>query len=130
LMGARGDTRKRRKLKAKLALTEHECWLCLGYYGPLDFTLPYRHMLSVEIDEEIPFSKGGDPFDKDGTHLVHRFCNLKKGSKILPRGAFSRGVENYFSSWKQPPGSSLGSPKPAGSVAGQVFEKPRPSREW
>lgn len=91
-MGARGDTRKRRKLRAKLALREHECWLCLGYYGPLDFTLPRTDILAVEIDEEIPFSKGGDPSDLGNTHLVHRYCNLKKGSRILPRGAFSNGV--------------------------------------
>ena len=104
-VGARGDNRKRRRLKARLALREHECWLCLGYYGPLDYSLPPHHMFAVEIDEEIPFSKGGNPFDLQGTHLVHRFCNLQKGSKILPRGAFSNGI-------------------------GVKTEKPSPSREW
>jgi len=119
-MGARGDTRKRRKLKAKLAQSEHECWLCLGYYGPLDLSLPYRHMLAVEIDEEIPFSKGGDPFDKHGTHLVHRFCNLKKGSRVLPRGAFSEGVESYF--------EKRHGMRVDGGHGGHA--KPEPSRNW
>ena len=119
-MGARGDNRKRRRLKARLALREHECWLCLGYYGPLDMSLPYRHMFAVEIDEEVPFSKGGDPSDLYGTHLVHRFCNLKKGSKILPYGVFREGVENAF---KYSSAYSEGE-------HGVVDVKPSPSREW
>ena len=130
-MGARGDTRKRRKLKSKLALRERECWLCLGYYGPLDLSLPYRHPLAVEIDEEIPFSKGGDPFDLSGTHLVHRFCNLKKGSKVLPCGAFSEGVEKClgvgFGGGLEPEhaaGHGLG------LRTGPGVQKPEPSREW
>ena len=119
-MGARGDTRKRRKLKARLAVSEHECWLCLGYYGPLDFSLPYLHPFAVEIDEEVPFSKGGDPNDPRGTHLVHRFCNLKKGSKILPRGAFSEGIE----------ASGVNGRRAASEGFAKKSEKPSPSRAW
>ena len=119
-MGARGDNRKRRKLKAKLAMREHECWLCLGYYGPLDFSLPHRHLFAVEIDEEIPFSKGGDPLDISGTHLVHRFCNLKKGSKVLPRGAFSEGVERCINSENARDNRNIG----------MRISKPKPSRRW
>lgn len=87
-MGKRGDSRKRERLKRRLAMVERDCWLCLE---PLDFSLPCGHPRSVEIDEEIPFSKGGNPLDYKGTHLVHRECNLKKGSRVLRMGALARG---------------------------------------
>lgn len=88
-MSRRGNSRKREALRRRLAMTEHECWLCLGARGPLDLTLPPGLPLSVEIDEETPFSKGGDPLDPRTTHLVHRCCNLEKGARVLPMGAFA-----------------------------------------
>lgn len=93
-MGKRGNSRKRDRLKRRLAMTEHECWLCLGARGPLDLSLPPGLPLSVEIDEEVPFSKGGDPLDPRGTHLVHRVCNLQKGASVLKRGAFADSSSN------------------------------------
>ena len=102
-MSRRGNSRKRERLRRRLAITEHECWLCLGARGPLDFSLPKGHPLAVEIDEEVPYSKGGDPLDPRQTHLVHRCCNLKKGARLLPKGAFAEHAE---------------------------AEQPKPSREW
>lgn len=88
-MGKRGNFRHRERLRRKLAERECECWLCLGARGPLDLSLPAGHPLAVEIDEEIPVSKGGDPLDERNCHLVHRCCNLQKGARMLPRGAFA-----------------------------------------
>lgn len=87
-MSRRGNSRKRERLRCRLAAVERECWLCLGKRGPLDLSLPPGLPLSVELDEEIPFSKGGDPLDPRCVHLVHRCCNLEKGARVLPRGAF------------------------------------------
>ncbi len=103
-MGKRGNWRKRERLRRRLAITEHECWLCKGARGPLDLSIPRWHPLAVEIDEEVPYSKGGDPLDIENTHLVHRCCNLAKGAMVLPEGAFSD--------------------------AGGGVTAPEPSREW
>lgn len=86
-MGKRGSTRRRDALKRKLSYSEDVCWLCLE---PLDLEVPTPHPDSVEIDEEIPFSLGGSSLDSSNCHLVHRRCNLRKGAKILPRGALAR----------------------------------------
>lgn len=88
-MGKRGNFRLRERLRRRLAEREDECWLCLGARGPLDLSLPAGHPLSVEIDEEIPVSKGGSPLDEGNCHLVHRCCNLQKGARVLQRGAFA-----------------------------------------
>lgn len=88
-MGKRGNFRHRERLRRRLAEREDVCWLCLGARGPLDLSIPAGHPLSVEIDEEVPVSKGGSPVDEGNCHLVHRACNLQKGARILPRGAFA-----------------------------------------
>ena len=87
-MGKRGNFRRRERMRRALSAVEHECWLCLGARGPLDFSLPATHPLAVEIDEEVPVSRGGDPLDLSNAHLVHRYCNIEKGGRVLPRGAF------------------------------------------
>lgn len=87
-MGKRGNFRRREAMRRRLAAREggDVCWLCLR---PLDHTLKTPHPQSVEIDEEIPVSLGGDPQDIGNCHLVHRACNLRKGPRVLPRGAFA-----------------------------------------
>ena len=90
-MSYRGSWRKRRRLKRRLAVTEHCCWLC---GKPLDFSLPRFHPEAVEIDEEIPVSKGGNPLDRKNCHLVHRSCNLAKGAKVLRQGALADSRED------------------------------------
>lgn len=66
---------------------EHVCWLCLE---PLDFSVSDRRdPRFVVLDEEVPVSKGGDPLDVSNVHLVCARCNLLKGDRILPRGAFA-----------------------------------------
>ena len=84
-MGKRGDSRRRARLKRRLAATEHDCWLCLF---PLDFTLHWLDPMAVEVDEELPASKGGDVYGRrTPCHLVHRCCNIEKADRVLPHGA-------------------------------------------
>ena len=87
----RGSYRKRQRIKRALMAIERVCWLCLL---PLDFTITdNRDPRFVVVDEELPVSKGGDPLDVGGCHLVHRQCNARKGARILPRGAFASPEE-------------------------------------
>lgn len=42
--------------------------------------------MSAEVDEIIPVSKGGSPFDRNNVQLVHRICNQRKGNKLIREG--------------------------------------------
>lgn len=48
----------------------------------VDTTLPPGQPLSPELDEIIPVSRGGSPYDIDNLQLVHRICNERKGAKM------------------------------------------------
>lgn len=92
--GSRGTVAKhraangggRRKVRHVVFARDDICWLCLE---PVDKTLPKCLPESPELDEEIPFSKGGSPTDPENVNLVHRACNQLKGDRVLPRGAFA-----------------------------------------
>ena len=102
-MGTRGNFRRREAMRRRLAAQEggDECWLC---GRPLDPSIPTPDPMSVEIDEIVPVALGGDPLDDANCRLVHRACNLRKGCRVLPQGAFA----------------PKGGPRP----------RPRPSRNW
>lgn len=87
MSNGRGSWHRRQRIKRALMATEKVCWLCLR---PLDFGVAdSRDPRYVVVDEELPVSKGGDPLDRANCHLVHNRCNGRKGSRILPRGAFA-----------------------------------------
>ena len=39
--------------------------------------------MSYELDEIIPVSRGGDPFDPDNVQPAHRICNERRGNKLM-----------------------------------------------
>lgn len=39
--------------------------------------------MSFELDELVPVSKGGSPFDFENVAPAHRICNQKRGNKAL-----------------------------------------------
>lgn len=41
------------------------------------------HDLSAEVDEDIPRSRGGSPYERANCHLMHRACNLYKDDLTL-----------------------------------------------
>lgn len=45
----------------------------------IDYSLPAGHPMSYELDEIVPVSKGGSPFDKANVQPAHRRCNQRKG---------------------------------------------------
>lgn len=74
---------KRREIRRWLMHTQDTCALC---GKPIDKTLNTPHPMSAEVDEIIPVSKGGSPYDRGNVQLVHRICNQRKGNKIYREG--------------------------------------------
>jgi 5-methylcytosine-specific restriction endonuclease McrA len=56
---------------------ESDCWLC---GEPVDRDLMFPHPGSPEVDEVVPVSLGGNPFDRGNCRLAHRLCNQQRGN--------------------------------------------------
>ena len=61
------------------------CWICraFGRPGHIDYSLPAGHPLSFEVDELVPVSKGGSPFDRANVDAAHRRCNQWRGNRSV-----------------------------------------------
>lgn len=88
----------RNAVVARVKREESICWLC---GRPVDKSLPYLmpgahtkrcanpagctgclpHPWRGEVDEIIPVSRGGSPFDRNNCKLSHRICNQKRSDK-------------------------------------------------
>ena len=80
----RRDPRKknaalRNSLRAKLIAMYDTCAIC---GRPIDKGLPQYHPMAPEVDEIIPVSQGGSPYDIDNLQLTHRICNERKGNRM------------------------------------------------
>lgn len=53
------------------------CALC---GKPIDKSLRTPDPMSPEVDEIVPVSLGGSPYDKSNCRLVHRICNQRRGN--------------------------------------------------
>lgn len=73
----RTNSTKRNRLRARVLREETHCGICLH---PVDVKLPHGLPESPEVDEIIPVSKGGDPYDRKNCRLTHRLCNQKRGN--------------------------------------------------
>ena len=89
---------RRRELVKRVKAEEHTCALC---GDPLDKTLTMDwgkhskrcvksdckgcipHPRRVEVDEDIPRSRGGSPYERKNTHAMERQCNQFKGAMTL-----------------------------------------------
>jgi 5-methylcytosine-specific restriction endonuclease McrA len=70
---------RRRQVRAQVLAEEDVCALC----GQLvDKTLPAGLPGSPEIDEVVPISLGGNPYDRRGCRLTHRLCNQRRGNGL------------------------------------------------
>lgn len=77
------DPSARAYCRAVLKRRGDPCYLC---GKPIDYSLPAGDPLSFEVDEVIPISKGGDPYDcRPGGNCrsTHRICNQRKGAKLV-----------------------------------------------
>lgn len=64
--------------KKVLAMYDY-CAIC---GRPVDKTLPAHHPMAPEVDEIVPVSRGGSPYDLDNLQLTHAKCNQMKGNKM------------------------------------------------
>lgn len=89
---------RRRQARARVLAEEHLCALCgqpvdktlgmtPGMHGPKctrgDCYGCSPHPASPEVDEDIPVSRGGSPYDRGNLSLMHRACNNWKGRRTL-----------------------------------------------
>jgi 5-methylcytosine-specific restriction endonuclease McrA len=78
---------RRRQVRAEVFRDEDHCGIC----GQLvDKTLPPYLPASPEVDEIVPVSKGGSPFDRDNCRLTHRRCNARRGNGSRPHPVIAR----------------------------------------
>lgn len=70
----------RRKVRSWLASQGRPCHLC---GRPIDYDLPAGDPMSFEVDEIVPVSKGGSPYDRDNVAPAHRICNERRGNRSL-----------------------------------------------
>lgn len=68
---------RRRQVRARVLAEESDCGIC---HKPVDKTLKTPHPGSPEVDEIIPVSLGGSPYDRDNCRLTHRLCNEQRGN--------------------------------------------------
>lgn len=71
------NSSKWNKRRARVREESH-CWLSLL---PVDKSLHHGLPGSPEIDEVVPVSKGGSPYERINGRLSHCLCNEKRGNK-------------------------------------------------
>lgn len=83
-----GSFKRRQDVRDWLLATQDTCALCgkpidksLGMYTGPDGKRHW-HPYAPEVDEIVPVSKGGSPYDRDNVQLVHRICNQRKGNSM------------------------------------------------
>ena len=81
---------RRRQVRAQVLAEEDNCAIC-GL--PVDKTLPAGLAGSPEVDEIIPVSKGGSPYDRANCRLTCRRCNARRGN-----GSRLRAIVTPFTS--------------------------------
>ena len=77
----RSNGAKRTALRKRVKSLGLPCALC---GEAIDYSLPQNHPMSYELDEIVPVSKGGDPFDINNVQPTHRRCNQIKGDGTKP----------------------------------------------
>lgn len=91
----RANGHRRRQVVARVLAEENTCWLCNGL---VDKTLTvvdgkhtkkcsdtdcagcFPHPMSPTVDEVVPVSLGGSPFERSNCRLAHRLHNIQRGN--------------------------------------------------
>lgn len=92
----RTNSSRRNKLRKRIATKGEPCAIC---GQPIDYSLPAGDPMSYELDEIIPVSKGGSPYDPDNVQPTHRICNQRKGNKVVQDGKKSTIRLPYSRNW-------------------------------
>ena len=75
----RSNGSRRNKLRARVRAMGLPCHIC---GGAIDYSLPAGHPMAYELDEIVPVSRGGDPYDPGNVAPAHRICNQRKGNRM------------------------------------------------
>ena len=73
----RTNGHRRDQVRRRVLAEEDTCWIC---GEPVDKSLPPWQHGSPEVDEVVPVSLGGDPYDRSNCRLSHRLCNVRRGN--------------------------------------------------
>ncbi len=75
----------RTKLRKRLKAEGRGCWICRAFGRPdtINYDLPARHPCSFEVDELVPVSLGGSPYDYANVDATHRECNNWRGNRSV-----------------------------------------------
>lgn len=76
----RANGSRRDKVRATVRSWGRPCAIC---GQPIDYSLPPGHPDSFEVDEIVPVSKGGSPFDVGNCQPAHRRCNQWRGARSM-----------------------------------------------
>ena len=89
---------RRREVVKRVRAEETHCALCdkhvdktlryeTGKHGPKCHNTDCKgcvpHPMSGEVDEDVPRSRGGSPYDRRNTRLMHRKCNNWKSKMTI-----------------------------------------------
>jgi len=92
----RANGYRRDRVCAQVFAEETSCWLCGGFVDQALAFVPGAHgpkcgdptctgcrwdPLSKTVDEVVPVSRGGSPFDRQNCRLAHRCCNISRGCR-------------------------------------------------
>lgn len=55
--------------------------------------------MSFEVDEIVPVSLGGSPFDRSNVQPAHRICNQRKGNRLGWRPEPSQVPPRWTTDW-------------------------------
>jgi 5-methylcytosine-specific restriction endonuclease McrA len=93
-----GNGHRRRQVRARVLAEEDHCVLCGQVVDKTLSTLRGKHgekchnpqckgcvphPMRAEVDEDIPRARGGSPYERSNTTLMHRRCNRWKGTMTL-----------------------------------------------
>ena len=76
----RSNGHRRQQLTKRVKAEEPNCALCGKHIQP---GLHYLDPNAGVVDEDIPVSRGGSPYDRDNCHHMHRACNRWKSTLTL-----------------------------------------------
>jgi 5-methylcytosine-specific restriction endonuclease McrA len=95
---ANANGHRRRQLRARVLAEESHCAICghavdktlgmaRGRHGPrcpgAGCTGCVPDDMRAEVDEDLPRSRGGSPYERSNCRLMHRACNRAKSNRTI-----------------------------------------------
>jgi len=71
---------RRKAARAAVIARGDPCWIC-GL--PINYSLPAGNPEAAEVDELVPVSLGGSPYDQHNLAAAHRCCNCWRSNRSV-----------------------------------------------